>query len=241
MSDGRDPRWGRLRNIQTALRSSHDARNEGQPRGWEQRREGNRPDATDPPLPNRPAYGYSQQYSSDPGPHGGVSLGYNSPPPSAQGQPPLLHNHHYQGQSQAGFSQQGYGAPPPPNSYQSTYSQAYGQNQGYMTPQPPASNPPPHSNYQQQSTSSADQNYQGGPGAYPYSYNQPTYQPASNSYSPPLDPRRNTQNIQGTSQSPSFAGPSYPAQSSGGALGLIRTATAPPPLQCEHTYPGNGL
>lgn len=192
MSGGRSSRWDTIKNVQTALRPPHSGRDEGQSRGMERRREDHPPPALDPPPPppGRPAYGYPQHYPSDPGPHSGL---YNSPPASAQGSPPLLHSQHYQGQFQAGSSQQGYIAPPHPGSYQYIHSQAYGQNQGYISPPPPASNPPPHPNYQQQPTPSANQSYQGGQGrqgAYPYSHSQTTYPRASNYYPPPPPPSR---------------------------------------------------
>lgn len=129
MSDHRGFKWSQVKNVRTALRTFHDNRDEGQPRGWERQREDDRPPAKDPPPPSRPAYSYSQHYQSDPGLHSGFGPGYNSPPLPAQGSPPLLHNQHYQGQYQAGPCLQGYGAPPQPNQYHPTHPQAYGQNQ----------------------------------------------------------------------------------------------------------------
>lgn len=239
MSDHRGFKWSQVKNVRTALRTFHDNRDEGQPRGWERQREDDRPPAKDPPPPSRPAYSYSQHYQSDPGLHSGFGPGYNSPPLPAQGSPPLLHNQHYQGQYQAGPCLQGYGAPPQPNQYHPTHPQAYGQNQGYINPLPPASHTPHYPPYQQQPMSSADQRYQSGQGAYPYPYGQTTYQPAGNSYSPPLPPRPNGQDTLGSSQHPSFTGPSYPPQSNGGSLS--RTLTAPAASYCKHNYLGEGL
>lgn len=240
MSDGRGSRWSKLKNLQTALRPLHEDRSGEQPRAWEREREDPRPPAIDPPPPSRPAYGYPQHHASDPGPSNGFFPGYTSPPPSAQGSPPSQLNQHYLRQNQAGSSQQAYGAPPQPIQYQSTHpSQAYGPNQGYITAPPPASHPPHFSGYQQQHMSPANQSYQGGQSAYQYSYSQPPYRPAGNSYSPPLPPGPHSQGSMDSNQSPAFARPSYPAQSSGESLG--RTPTAPPALYCEHTHQGNGL
>ena len=238
-SDRGSSKWSHARNIRTALRTSHDNRDEGQSRGWEPDRKGDRPPPRDPPPPGHPVYGYSQHYASDPGPHSGAFPGYNSPLPPAQGSSSLLHNQHYQGQYQADSGIQGFSAPPQPDQYHPGYPQAYGQSQGYINPLPSASHAPQYPSYQQHPMSSADQRYQGGQGVYTYSYNQTSYQPAYNSYVPPLPPRPNGQDSQGSSQNPSFAGPSYPDQSGGGSLS--QTVTAPAALQCAHTIAGEGL
>ena len=225
MSGGQGSRWGTIRNIRTVLRSSQ-VRDEGQPRGWERQRDDVRPPASNPPPPSsRPPYGNSQHYPSDPGPHSGHGPWQNSPHPLPQDSPPSLYN---QGQYQAGSNPQGYGPPPPSDRYQPTFSQTYGQNQGHFGHPPPASYSPYNPTYQQQPMSSTGQSYQAGQGGYPAS--QAAYQPAGNSYSPPL---------QGPGLNPNFAGPSYPTHSNGGSM--TRTVTAPAILNCEHRDPGNGL
>ena len=233
MSGGQGSKWGTLRNVRTALRSSQV---EGQPRGVEPRRDEVRP--TGAGAPSRPPYGYYQHYTSDPGPPSGNGPWHNSLPPPPQNSPPSLYNQNHQGQYQPGSNPQAYGPPPPSDRYQSTCSQTYGQNQGYFGPPPPASHPP-YNPYQQQPVSSAGQIYQAGQGAYPSSYNRTTYPPASNPYSPPLPSHPDTQATQGPGQNPNFAGPSYPTHSNGGSL--TRTVTAPANLHCEHRDPGNGL
>lgn len=240
MNRGQSSRWDILRNVRTAVRSPHDVRDEGQPRGWERQRDDVRPPANNPPPPpSRPPFGYPQHYPSDPGPHSGHGPWYNSSPPLPQDSPPSLYNQNQQGQYQAGSNPQGYCPQPPPNRYQSTYPQTYGQNQGYINSPSPASHPLHNSTYQQQPMSSTGQSYRAGQGAYPASYNQAAYPPPSNSYSPPLYSHPDTQGTHGPGQNPNLAGPSYSTHSDGGSL--TRTATAPPNLHCEHRDPGDGL
>ena len=237
MSRGQSSKWDILENVRTAVRSSHDIRDEGQPRGWERQRTDVRPPANNPPPPpSRPPYPYPQHYTSDPGPHSGHGPWHNSPHPLPQDSPPSLYN---QGQYQAGSNPQGYGPPPPSDRYQPTFSQTYGPNQGHFGHPPPASHLPYNQTYQQQPMSSTGQSYQAGQGGYPAPHNQAAYQPAGNSYSPPLQSPHETQGTQGPGQNTNFAGPSYHPHSNGGSL--TRTVTAPANSHCEHRDPGNGL
>ena len=230
MSGGRGSKWGTFKSVLTVVNSSQ-VRDEGQPRGWERQRDDVRPPANNPPpSPTRPSYPHLHHYTSDPGPPIGNGPWHNSSPPPPQGSPPSLYSQNTQGQYQAGFNPQGYGPPPPSDGYQFTHSQTYGQNQGHFGPPPPASHPQYNPSYQQQPVSSAVPNYQAGQGAYPFSYNQPTFPPASNSYRPPLPARPYTQGTQGPGQNTNFAGPP-----------VTRTVTAPANLHCGHEEPGDPL
>lgn len=241
MSGDKGSKWRDVRNVQNALRSfqNKDDQIQGQPRGWEREREGVRPPANDPPLPSRPPYGYQQHYPSDPGLHNGLVPWQSSPPPQSQGSPPSQYSQHYQGQYQTDSRPQGYGPPPPPNPYQPTHPQGYGQSQGYMYPSPQASNSSYNPAYQQQHMTSTSQSYQGGQVAYPYLHRQTTGQPANNANSPPLPPHPDSQDSHRLSQSPNSAGQSYQTQS--GIEPLTRSATAPANWNCQHRYPGDGL
>ena len=227
-------RWTKVKNLQAALSNwSNEGQDEGQARGWEQRRTSPAPDDNNPPQ-----YDPLQRFPSDPGPHNFNGPWHNPPPPPPQDFPSSPYNQNYQGgQYQAGFSPQYHAAPATTGSHQYTNSHAYGPNQGYFRPQHPAPYPPYNPAYQQQPMTSTGQGHQGGQSADPYTHPQNTGQPASSSHSPPLDPRPGSQNPQHPNQSPNFPGQSYHPRSSGGSLS--RTVTAPANLHCEHGYPRN--
>ncbi|KAL2050850.1 hypothetical protein ABVK25_008911 [Lepraria finkii] len=242
---GRD----KLQTLQDVQRTIHQYKpndhDDVQCRGWQRPRKDKPAEASDPPAPDRPPYGYAQHTMSDPGPQTDYVPGQNSSPPQGSGWPPLPPSQHAQGQyggpnAQQGYSQPQHGSAYPSQqvpTYQSQFQSPYGQSQQALSVSPPPNSVQygPYGQGYQSPPNSSGGYHQGNQSSQPYSASSAPHNQGINQLGS-SQPFAN--NSQSRSLSPNDTSQSYGSSYIDRSLGRI--ASAPIVYKCNFNLPDDG-